>query len=63
MYKLTTVLLTGLVLLNITHKRKNFDSTIANVATCKVFKNVSMVVFLSDFDQIQVLNSKSKSMV
>jgi len=40
MYELITVLLTTLVILNITHKRKNIDSKIANVATCKVFKTV-----------------------
>ena len=40
MYELITVHLTTLVPLNITHKRKNIDSKIANVATCNVFENV-----------------------
>jgi hypothetical protein len=38
MYELLTVLLTTLVLLNRTHKRKNIDSKIANFATCILCK-------------------------
>ena len=44
MYKFITALLTGLVLLNRTHKRKNIDSKLANVATSKVFRNGSLDV-------------------
>ena len=44
MYELITVLLTVLVLLNITHKKKNIDSKIANIAICKVFKYVLLDV-------------------
>jgi hypothetical protein len=44
MYELITVLLTTFVLLNITHKRKNIDSTIANIATFKVFKHILLHV-------------------
>jgi len=44
MYELITVLLTTLVLPNITHKRKNIDYKIANVATCNEFKNISLDV-------------------
>ena len=39
MYELIPVLFTALVLLNRTHKTKNIDSTIANVAAHKAFKN------------------------
>jgi len=39
MYELIPVLFTALVLLNRTHKRKNIDSKIANVAAHKAFKN------------------------
>jgi len=50
MYKLITVLLNTLVLLNITHIRKNIDSKIADVPTCKVFKHrlldVSWVILI-----------------
>jgi hypothetical protein len=38
MNEIITELFTTLVLLNTTHKRKNRDSKIANVTTCKVFK-------------------------
>jgi hypothetical protein len=37
MYEIITVLLTTLVLLNITHNRNNIEFKIANIATCKVF--------------------------
>ena len=44
MYELRTVLLTALVLLNITHKKKNIDSKLTDVAPCKVLKNVLLDV-------------------
>jgi hypothetical protein len=39
MYEFITVLLTSLVLLHITFKRKNVDYKIGNVGTRKVFEN------------------------
>lgn len=44
MYDFITVPLTSLVLLKVTQKRKNIDSKIANVTTCKVVKNYIMNV-------------------
>jgi hypothetical protein len=44
MYELITVLLTTLVLLNITQKQKNIHSKVANVAIWKGFKNVLLDV-------------------
>jgi len=43
-YEIITELLTTLVLLNSKHKRKNIDSKISNVATCKVINKVFLDV-------------------
>jgi len=43
-YEIITEQWTALVLLNTQHKRKNIDSKITNVATCKVIKKVFLHV-------------------